>query len=237
MIQRVLEYLTIERSLLYHPSTLIRNVQRVNGQCEVTDHQGHVYAAEKVILCNGSEFKLLYPELFEKSDLEVTKLQMLQTVPNRGLSVKGNILTGLSIRRYESFQECPSYTAIKQKEDDSALWKKWGVHILFKQSPDGSFIIGDSHEYADVAHIDTLGFDLRWEINEYILQEAQRIFKLVDWRIQKAWYGIYSQCKTSDIFQQTIDQNIHIVTGIGGKGMTGSPGFAASNLNRILGIE
>jgi len=29
--------------------------------------------------------------------------------------------------------------------------RQWSTHILFKQALDGSLIIGDTHEYADLA--------------------------------------------------------------------------------------
>ena len=45
---------------------------------------------------------------------------------------------------------------------------------------------------------------------------------------------MYSQCKTKDIFEHTIDDNIHIITGIGGKGMTGSAGFSKENITKIF---
>ena len=236
MIHRVLDYLVQELTLKYHPSTMIRQIETANGSCIVTDSEGRVYTAEKVIVCNGSEFKALFPKLFAESDLEVTKLQMLQTVPQATQRVKGNILTGLSIRRYESFRDCPSYRTIKAKEDAEAPWKKWGVHILFKQSPDGSFIIGDSHEYADAAQADDLGFDLYPEINQYMLEEARKIFNLQNWTVQREWFGIYSQGKTKDIFRHTPLPNVHIITGIGGKGMTASPGFAQESINELFGF-
>ncbi len=236
MIHRVLSFLTSEKGLIYQPSTLIREITQANGECSVIDHNGKVYTASKVLICNGYELKVLYPELFAQSDLEVVKLQMLQTISQPSQKVLGNILTGLTVRRYESFQECPSYSAIKEKEDAEALWKKWGVHILFKQCPDGSFIIGDSHEYADAINADDLGFDLYSEINEYMLEEAKKIFNLETWAIQKEWFGLYSQCKTQDIFKHTLGNDIHILTGIGGKGMTGGAGFAESHVQELFSL-
>lgn len=235
MIHRVLAFLCQKKALKYHPGTMIQQVAQFNGDCVVIDNNGEIFKSEKVIICNGSEFQTLYPQLFADSDMEVTKLQMLQTAPQISQRVDGNILTGLSIRRYESFYDCPSFENIKSKEDEAAFWKKWGVHILFKQCPDGSFIIGDSHEYADAKNSDDLGFDLYPEINEYMLGKAKKIFNLQDWTIRREWFGVYSQCKTKDVFQHTIGENIHIVTGIGGKGMTASPGFAQENICKMFG--
>jgi len=234
MIHRVLAYLEEQHGLAYHPSTLIQSAVQANGACEVEDQLGKRYQATKVIICSGSEFQQLFPAVFAQSDLVISKLQMLATVPQGQVIIPGNILTGLSIRRYESFRACPSYEAIKHREVADSFWKRWGVHILFKQSQDGSVIIGDSHEYADAKAVDELDFMIREDINQYILQEARKIFRLDDWTIQSSWYGIYSQCKTQDIFLHDVDADIHIVTGIGGKGMTASPGFAEANLARLL---
>ena len=236
MIHKVLDYLMGQKGFSCHFSTTIQSVQELSGSCQVEDNRGNAYYAEQVIICSGDDFKTLFPDIFDESDIEISKIQMLQTVPQKELRVDGNILTGLTIRRYESFQECPSYPAIHAKEDAEAYWKKWGIHILFKQCPDGSFIIGDSHEYGDAKEADNIGFDIHQAVNEFILDEAKKIFELEDWRLQKEWFGIYSQCKTQDIFQKTIDDCIHIVTGIGGKGMTGSAGFAAENVRKIIGL-
>jgi len=99
---------------------------------------------------------------------------------------------------------------------------------------DGSVILGDSHQYADAANMDDLGYDLDMDIDNFMVEEAKKIIQLPNYEIQRRWYGMYSQCKTSDIFKKTIDEDIHIVTGIGGKGMTGSAGFSKKNIAKIL---
>ncbi|HBT11003.1 MAG TPA: TIGR03364 family FAD-dependent oxidoreductase, partial [Leeuwenhoekiella sp.] len=154
--------------------------------------------------------------------------------PQHNFELPGSILTGLSIRRYEAFYECPSFQAIKAQEDPKGLEKKWGVHMLFKQAADGSVILGDSHEYADADKIEDLGYDLNMDIDNFMIAEAKKIFDLPTYEIQDRWYGIYSQCKTQDIFLKDIDARIHVATGIGGKGMTGSAGFAKHHLEIIL---
>ncbi|MFH6959243.1 TIGR03364 family FAD-dependent oxidoreductase [Flavobacterium aquidurense] len=237
MINRLLGFLIKEKGLDYFGNTKVLNCDASSEETTVVTASGEIYKASKVILCCGSEFKTLYPDIFAKSDLEVTKLQMLQTKPQPGYELKGSILTGLSIRRYEAFYECPSFTAIKAKEDPNSFEKKWGVHILFKQATDGSVIIGDSHEYADAANIDDLGFDLKMEVDDFMIAEAKKIFNLPTFEIQNRWYGMYSQCKENDIFQHTVDENIHIITGIGGKGMTGSAGFSKENIKNIFNLK
>ncbi len=235
MIARVQHYLRKKGVHIFYSAQVVECLEMARG---VTVHvaDGRSFMAKKVIICNGSDFKTLYPTVFKESDLEVSKLQMLLTKPQPNFMLPGSILTGLSIRRYEAFAECPSYLAIKNREDDDTPEKKWGVHILFKQTVDGHIILGDSHEYADAERMDDLGFDLNMEIDDLILAKAREIFQLPTYDIAQRWYGLYSQCKSKDIYQNTIERNIHIVTGIGGKGMTGSAGFAREHINQLFNI-
>jgi len=235
MIGRIHKYLQKKGLSIFYQSKVIECYALGN---EVTTQlaNGRMLLSSKVIICNGSDFKTLYPQLFATSDLEISKLQMMQTKPQENYKIPGSVLTGLSIRRYEAFAECTSYLKIKSKELLESPEKKWGVHILFKQAMDGSVILGDSHEYADAENIDDLGFDLNMEIDNLMIKKAKEIFELPTYEINQRWFGMYSQCKNSDIFERTIDRNIHIVTGIGGKGMTGSAGFAKHNINQIFNI-
>lgn len=233
MIHKLRKFMTKNLNLTYIPDTTIINIEEVNGIVEATSSNGNTFKAAKVVICNGTEFKSLYPNTYKNSDLIVSKLQMLKTKPQKNYTLNGSVLTGLSIRRYEAFAECPSYKAIKIKEDKNSFEKKFGVHILFKQALDGSVIIGDSHEYASVANVDALGFDLNMDIDKFIIEEAKKIIDLPNYEIENRWLGFYSQCKNTDIFEVNITKNIHVVTGIGGKGMTGSAGYALENINKI----
>lgn len=208
-----------------------------NGKgAEVRLSRGDIYSADKAVLCNGYEFKLLFPALFEKSGQVISKLQMMRTVPMPKVELEGNILTGLTIRRYESFEEyCPSFKNLSIPEHYRGL-KEWGIHLLFKKAEDGSFIIGDSHEYAGVNHFDELGFNVKQHINELMLKEGERIvnFNLRD--MATTWAGFYPQHPTEHILEYDIEDCIHIRTCIGGKGMTASAGYTEASLKKILGI-
>jgi hypothetical protein len=57
------------------------------------------------------------------------------------------------------------------------------------------------------------------------LNEAKKITHLDSWQVHSSWAGFYLQSNHSEVFTETIDNVIHIVNGIGGKGMTTSPGF------------
>ncbi|QKX03901.1 TIGR03364 family FAD-dependent oxidoreductase [Aquimarina sp. TRL1] len=236
MIHRLHAYMVKILGLTIQYQTTIIHCESEAGNARVQCSRGQEYIAKKVIICNGNEFKSLYPTLFAKSDLEVSKLQMMQTYPQKAYTLPGSVLTGWSIRRYEAFSECPSYREIKNNEAKESLQQMWGVHILFKQAIDGSVILGDSHQYADASDIDDLGYELDMDIDRFMIEEAKKIITLPAYEIKHRWFGMYSQCKNSDIFQKTIDDTIHIVTGIGGKGMTGSAGFAKEHINKIFNV-
>ncbi|MCR9226073.1 MAG: TIGR03364 family FAD-dependent oxidoreductase [Flavobacteriaceae bacterium] len=234
MIHKLQKYLMDQKGLDIRFDFPVVSCESKEEWVSIQSTTGDAICGKKVIVCNGAEFKNLYPELFASSDLEVSKLQMMQTKPQKHYELKGSVLTGWSIRRYEAFQECPSFVGIKENEPKDSPQKKWGVHILFKQAMDGSVILGDSHQYADVNRVEDLGYDLDMDIDNFMIDEARKIIDLPTYQIQNRWYGMYSQCKNSDIFQKTIDHNIHIVTGIGGKGMTGSAGFSKKNIATIF---
>jgi len=233
-VDRIREYLEAQKGLDYYPQTLAIEVEVIGDRCQVVASDGRLFFADQVLICSGYEFQALFPKEYAQSDLQACKLQMLLLESQPTQVIPGSILTGLSIRRYESFSECPSYPAIKAKEAPDSLAKRWGVHILFKQATDGSIILGDTHEYADSADAESLGTLIREDMNRFMLDEAARIFDLQNWNVRETWTGTYAQCKSSDIFRKTIDGRIHLLTGIGGKGMTGSAGYAAAHIQDII---
>src|SRR5690606_19607195 len=214
-------------TLQYNTTVLSCDSVASGVKLRATDNQ--VFQAAKVIICNGYEFKLLVREQFEDSGLQVSKLQMLRTVPLPQIQVPGNILTGLTIRRYESFEAyCPSCPTMHTPSHYEEL-QEWGIHILFKQATDGSIIIGDSHEYALGTRSEALGYSINARINQLILAEANRIIPIDESQIAHSWAGYYAQ-HDEHILAREIDDRIHIRTGIGGKGMTASAGYAEQSI-------
>lgn len=235
MVHRLHQFLAQQPNYHSHFQACATDWQtRGDGRVAVTTTDGRSFTAEKVLVCCGSEFQLLFPALFQASDLQAVKLQMLRLKPQPNMQLPGNILTGRSIRRYESFSQCPSWDVIQARHRADDFSQQWGIHILFKQEADGGIIVGDSHQYAPANQIDTLDFDCRSQINEYFIEEGRKIFDLASWATEASWYGVYCQTQhPSGIFTKTIDNNIHIATGIGGKGMTSSAGFAKHYLEKI----
>lgn len=232
LMQRFLGYCVEQEGVIYLNNANVMECQTTNGKLQVRLTNRQQFEAERVLICNGHEFRMLYPELFAQSGLVVSKLQMLQTVPFLELAMKGNILTGLTIRRYESFQQLPSYANLTTPAHYEEL-KKWGIHVLFKQALDGSIVVGDSHEYAGAQRVDDLGYHINDYINQLIIDEAKRIVDFPVERIQSTWAGFYSQT-TEEIYEYDVDDCIRIITGIGGKGMTSCGGYAEETIEGLF---
>ncbi len=238
MIHRLIAFIQRSYGVDYRPGSAVIDCGRTSnpqgpGKVRVALSSRQEFRGERVLVCGGHEVRLLFPEVLAQAGLLVSKLQMLLAEPVPGLSLPGNILTGLTIRRYEAFQACPSYARLTTPESLAEL-KKWGIHILFKQALDGSIIIGDSHEYADATRAEDLGYHTQDFINDLMLTEARRIVQFPI-RIRKTWAGFYSQTP-AEIFEHDVDDAIRVVTGIGGKGMSSGPGYAEESIRQWLGV-
>ncbi|MCB0585924.1 MAG: TIGR03364 family FAD-dependent oxidoreductase [Phaeodactylibacter sp.] len=230
---RLLQYLTETMGVEYHNRQTVIECDSSRKSVVVRTAGGRLFQAKQVVICNGSDFQTLFPDIFYHSDIEVTKLQMLETRPQPSYTLPGNVLTGLTIRRYESFKECPSYSTMSHDAAYPRL-RELGIHLLFKQTAEGTIYLGDSHEYQDAANAGLLGYEINDEINQLMLREAGRIFDFPIWAVRRAWFGIYAQHKSESLFQYSVDDNIHIVTAIGGKGMTGGAGVAKDNIRTLF---
>jgi FAD dependent oxidoreductase TIGR03364 len=212
--------------------TFVTDIYSNDNEAIAFDSFGEKYICDHLLVCTGDDFQTLYPWFYKKADMEVVKLQMLELIPQESW-LKGNILTGWTIRRYESFQECPSYSEIKQKEDALSIQRQYGIHILFKQNMDGSIIVGDSHEYArpdmlsDLKMHETSDF-----INQFLMEHASQILDL-DMTLRRRWVGCYSQVTGQQIFNQRVDSRVRIITGIGGKGMTAGLGWSLAHFEEL----
>jgi FAD dependent oxidoreductase TIGR03364 len=235
-VARLIDYCCEQLSMSYFPNTPVTEIIRSNGIVSVKSATGASFQADKVFVCSGNEFQLLFPERFSSSDIKIVKLQMMDTEPQSKLQIPGSVLTGWTIRRYESFQECPSYAGIKHGEDKEAYHLQNGVHILFKQLLDRSVVIGDSHHYIPVAKQAVPDFDTSVALNDFMIREAKKIYQLENWQIRNTWLGFYCQCEDREIYNETVDEHIHIITAIGGKGMTGSLGYAKENIASLLSV-
>lgn len=207
--------------------------EAVKGQTKARLSDGVEFFSKDILICCGYHLNTLLSNHLILPSINISKLQMLSTKPVEKNIIKGNILTGLTIRRYESFRSCKSYSSLKTPPQLQELTNA-GIHLLFKQASNGEIIIGDSHHYFDSAESDSLDYGVNQDINKMILSEAHRIFPELPMPIGKTWNGYYSQESTQGVLAKTIENGIHIVTGIGGKGMTSGPALMEKVIDFIL---
>ncbi len=234
LVRDMIGLMIAKYGLEYLPKVTALSCREQEHFAEVTGSNGATLLAEQVIVCSGHELRTLFAEELLKHDLVTARLQMIQTVPQpKDYQLKGNILTGLTIRRYEAFHACPSYQRVIDEMPDSYL-RSQGVHILFKQAVDGSLILGDSHHYTRNATTETMSFEIDYALNQAMLEEAMRIMEIPKPQIASTWNGYYTQT-TKEVVNTKISDRVRIVTGIGGKGMTTGISLAEENIQATFG--
>jgi FAD dependent oxidoreductase TIGR03364 len=212
----------------YRPRTVVTRVAVEGGACRVTTAAGEEYRARHVFVCGGADLRTLFPERLAAAGLVSCKLQMMRLEAPDGLRLAASLASGLTLRRYPSFRLCPSWARLEEDEYDPELGRR-GIHILLVQDGDGRLVLGDSHEYGG-----DLDDNLDARTEELILSEARRLVRLPHWRIAGHWPGVYALHPEREVFVETLEDRVHIVTGIGGKGMTTGPALARESVERHL---
>ena len=227
-----LPWLQKEWGCTYLPGTVVDRAVFEGGVggagCALTTASGDEYRARHVFLCTGSETRALLPRAFAGTGLVHCKLQMMRLAAPGDVRLTTALASGLTLRRYPSFGLCPSRDRLREEAMDPEFERR-GIHVLIAQDDDGRLVVGDSHEYAPGDFDDTL--DARTE--ELILAEARRLVRLPRWEVVERWHGVYSQHPGRDLCAETVLDRLHLVTGIGGKGMTTGPALAREAVERL----
>jgi FAD dependent oxidoreductase TIGR03364 len=226
LFRRLIPWLTRELRVEYRPATVAVGVWANGGEACVRTADGIELHARHVVVCNGSDLRTLFPERFTAAGFERCKLLMLRTVKQPQVRLPTTLASGLTLRRYPAFAICPSWSRLSQEAVAPGVLEA-GIHLLTVQDPDGSFVIGDSHEYGS----GDLNEVLDTRLETLILSEARKLIQLPSWEIAERWHGIYSMPRNAEVYRATIDGVIHIVTGIRGKGMTTGPAVARETID------
>ena len=213
----------------YRPKTVATAVESDGSDCVVSTASGERFRCCNVFVCTGADFRTLFPRLFADSGLVRCRLQMMRTRPLPA-ALPTTLASGLSLRWYPSFQMCESWKGLQDESVDPEVERR-GIHVLLVQDDDGRVILGDSHEYSDGDF--PPGLDARTE--ELILREARKMISLPADAVTERWHGIYPLHRDQPVFSAVLRGRIHIVTGIGGKGMTTGPALARESIADLPG--
>jgi FAD dependent oxidoreductase TIGR03364 len=205
------------------------NVQFIWGKAVTAVEHPAVYAgkerweADEIFICTGADFQVLYPELYAAQPITRCKLQMLRMEPQQNNWRIGPALCGgLSLLHYGSFQSAPSVNILRKRmEAQYPDYIKWGIHVMVAQNAAGELTIGDSHEYGQSHE----PFDKAF-INDLILDYLEKFARFRNNLITETWNGIYPKMTNGQShLVLEASQGVTIINGMGGAGMTMSPGI------------
>jgi FAD dependent oxidoreductase TIGR03364 len=190
------------------------------------------WSAERIYICCGDDFQTLYPEAFAGSGLTRCKLQMMRTAAYGGGWRLGPMLAaGLTLGHYPAFASCPSLPAVIARFRDTLPgYVRYGIHVLVSQNGLGELVLGDSHEYGDAVE----PFD-KQEIDDLVLGYLATFLRPPELRIAAHWNGVYGKHPQRPWFIARPADEVTVVTGLGGAGMTLSFGLAERVVNGLEG--
>lgn len=189
------------------------------------------WSANRLVICTGADFRELAPAAFAESKITACKLQMMRSQAfGERFKLGTHLATGLTLRHYASFANCPTLGAVKRRFDaEMPDYGRHGIHVLVSQNERGELTIGDSHEYGDAIE----PFD-NPQIDELILKYLRMFLSVPDLAIAARWHGIYVKHPTAPWVAAMPHADTLAVTGVGGAGMTLSFGLAEQIVNEWL---
>ena len=228
LFRTLIPWMERELGLDYRPGTVATAVDVTADMCRIRTSDGTELRAAHVFVCTGSDLRTLLPSVYRDSGLTHTRLQMVRIDAPPGFRLPTSLASGLSIRRYPSFRLCPSWPRLADQPVDPE-YERRGIHVLIVQDPDGSLVIGDSHQTCVDERDDNM--DARTE--SLILDVARTIIEIPGCPVVSRWVGFYTEHPELDLYTVTLGDRIHVITGIGGKGMTTGPALARESIDRI----
>lgn len=193
---------------------------------------GKSFNANRIVIASGAYFQHLFPDVHRQERLLLCKLQMMLTEAQPSHWRLGpHIASGLTLRHYPSFVDCPSLAAVRKRVSEACPeLDRYGIHVMASQADGGGLILGDSHEYNDdIEPTDKV------EIDALMLQELRKIIDVPNWNIARRWHGLYAKHPSQMCFVREVCPEVLVVNGFGGNGMTLALAFSESIIQRWKG--
>ena len=223
----MVDYLREKLHVEFVFDTLVKEVE--DGQLETT---AGVWHAAHIVVCSGHDYLTLLADALAPLGPRICRLQMLRVRPTREIAVQHALLTGLSCLHYGAFSDLASARELHREvlETDPELLDE-GIHLLASPAPDGSLIIGDSHDY----NADPMPFNEE-RVDQHLLRLAQRLFdEPLD--IMQRWQGVYGTRPRHVNRPFSVLRVTPGVTGVWmhtGVGMSVGPGLGESVIAEII---
>ncbi|GAA1320939.1 TIGR03364 family FAD-dependent oxidoreductase [Leucobacter albus] len=202
-------------------STSVRGI-REGQHLTVETNRGDI-AADRVIVATGHLVGRLFPELAE--DVRECVLQMARVRAPHDMGLGPAVLSGTSMLRYGAFagpaQEALRAETARIRPDLLDI----GANVMFTQQPDGTLLVGDSHDYFDTA---PPFLDERW--SELLLADAAALLGAPRLEVLERWQGIYASSSERELLREQPIPGVHVVTVTTGIGMTIGPALGARTI-------
>ncbi|WP_344311980.1 TIGR03364 family FAD-dependent oxidoreductase [Fodinicola feengrottensis] len=190
----------------------------------VRDHLGDTHHGDAVVICPGAEHSILGGKAL--SGLHRCRLQMMQTAP-LDIPLRTALADGDSLRYYPVFD----VPARKNLPAPSPATDRWRMQLLCVQRADGGLTIGDTHAYDEPFDV-----GVAEEAYDELRGRAERILGRTIPKTVTRWAGVYSQQPepvAAVESRHVLTAGVHLITGLGGRGMTASPAVAETTAKEL----
>jgi FAD dependent oxidoreductase TIGR03364 len=199
---------------------------------EIETAAGTIHA-EAAIVCPGDDFVSLFPERISAYHPIRCKLQMMRVRPARPVSFGTAVMSDLGLGRYLGYADLPEATPLKAALDDrQGAHRNNGIHLIVTQSADGSFVVGDSHHYAETPH--PFGSE---EVDALILDEFDRVLDLPGRTVTERWIGTYASAHDRWRLTDKPSDDVRIVIVTAGCGASTAFGIGEETIADLYGSQ
>lgn len=218
-------YLAEAGDYTFLPGTEARSVQ----SRAVVDDRGTRHGGDLVLLCAGAAHGGLVREVAGDLPVRRVRLQMMQTEP-LGEPLTTAIADGDSFRYYPAFGGT-SLDALRRNEPQDPVADENRMQLLCVQRLGGGLTIGDTHEYDEPFPV-----DVQEAPYAYLAGVVEEFLGRPLPRIRQRWAGVYSQCVEPELVCRVdAGDDVWVVTGPGGRGMTLAPAIAERSAD-VIGL-
>lgn len=194
----------------------------------VRDDRGERHGADLVVVCTGAAHGGLVRELAGDLPVRRVRLQMMQTEP-LGAVLTTAIADADSFRYYPGFAG-PALDTLRRSEPQGSVAADEHMQLLCVQRLHGGLTIGDTHEYDE-----PFAFDVTEAPYAYLAARVEEFLGRPLPAVRRRWAGVYSQCTDPHqlVCRTSPEDNVWVVTGPGGRGMTLGPAIAEQTADLI----
>ena len=188
----------------------------------VRDQTGEWHEGDAVFICTGASHEGLASEALNGTTVRRCRLQMMETSPlPRPMTT--SVADGDSLRYYPAF-DVPARAGLPAQEDLAASTR---MQLLMVQRLDGGLTVGDTHEYDE-----PFDFAVRDDVAAELTRRTAAVLGEDPPPVARRWTGVYSETTDGSLYlRRELCENVVVVTGPGGRGMTMSAAIAEESLS------